>query len=134
MILPQTIEYGLRAMAHIAQHPSDDLRASDIATAANIPPHYVAKLLRRLVVAKLLDSRRGKGGGFALSKPAKDIRFIDIMQALDFGFVAGRCSFGYEVCKDSDPCPLHNAWVELKHVFIQWGERTTLASVISPVE
>jgi DNA-binding IscR family transcriptional regulator len=56
------------------------------------------------------------------------------MQALDFGFVDGRCSFGYQECRDAEPCPLHNAWVELKQVFIEWGERTTLASLIPDAE
>jgi Rrf2 family transcriptional regulator, iron-sulfur cluster assembly transcription factor len=132
-VLPQTVEYGLRAMVHIAAQPGDvGVRAVDIADAASIPRHYVAKLLRRLVVAGLLTSRRGKGGGFALSRPAVEIRFVDVMRALDFGVTPDRCAFGYPQCKDDQPCPLHGAWSQLQASFVEWGERTTLADGTPP--
>lgn len=127
-MLPQTIEYGLRAMAYLASRGSvDEVRAADIASAANIPRHYVAKLLRRLVVADLLVSQRGRGGGFSLSRPASEIRFIDIMRALDFEVSSNHCAFGYDRCRKTNPCPLHGAWDRLKGALLEWGETTTLA-------
>lgn len=119
-------------MAYLASLDGESgARAADIADAAHIPRHYVAKLLRRLVVADLLVSRRGKGGGFALSRPAAEIRFIDVMRALDFDVGDDHCAFGDGRCRAAEPCVLHNAWDSLKKSFIEWGETTTLAETLS---
>ncbi len=115
-------------MAFLAASGSESgTRAADIAEAAHIPRHYVAKLLRRLVVAGLLTSRRGKGGGFVLGRPAEEIRFIDVMRALDFEIAGDHCMFGYESCREAEPCQLHGAWSRLKTALLGWAESTTLA-------
>ena len=54
MLLPQTAEYALRAMAWLATIPQDEpVRARDLSQATGIPPHYLSKVLRRLVLADL---------------------------------------------------------------------------------
>ncbi|HFE47090.1 MAG TPA: transcriptional regulator, partial [Nannocystis exedens] len=84
MILNQTAEYAFRAMACLASSLGTPLRARDLSTQSNIPPFYLSKVMRRLVVAGLVDSQRGHGGGFRLAKPPGAIRFFDILEAMDY--------------------------------------------------
>jgi Rrf2 family protein len=130
MILPQTAEYALRAMAWMASVPDDaPMRARDLSRATQIPPPYLAKILRRLVLAGLLTSRKGQGGGFTLARAPEDIRFIDVLAAVDVIPEEGRCAFGWGKCQESDPCPLHHVWVTIRDQFRSWATNTTLAEI-----
>ncbi|MCP4500266.1 MAG: Rrf2 family transcriptional regulator [Deltaproteobacteria bacterium] len=129
-MLPKTSEYALRAMAHLATLPPQTAAASaDLAETARIPRHYVSKLMRRLVVADLVASQRGHGGGFTLTRAPEAIHFIEILQAVNFLGDTDSCVFGWEECRSDDPCPLHSSWTVLKASFLSWAQDTTLANV-----
>lgn len=130
MRLSQTAEYALRTMAQLAIDESGaPVRAKDLAESTEIPVHYLSKLLRRLVVAGLLKSERGHGGGFALAKPPGRIRIVDILAAVDAVSSEPRCVFGWSECSDDNPCPLHPVWSQLRESFDAWASRRTLADL-----
>ncbi len=131
MLLNQTAEYAFRAMAYLASRADLDsaVPSAELAEAANIPGHYVSKVMRRLVVAGLVSSQRGHGGGFRLLKEPREISFSTILQATDLDPRNQRCAFGFGQCDAERPCHLHPAWSRLKESFNGWAESTTLASV-----
>ncbi len=130
MRMSQTAEYALRAMAQMALlEPGQAVRAKDLAVEANVPPHYISKLLRKLVVAGLLSSRKGHKGGFTLARAPETIRLLDVLEAVGQGLVPDHCSFGWGKCNPADPCPLHPAWVQFSEAMSQWAGGTTLADV-----
>ncbi len=131
MQLPQTVEYALRAMAYIANLPPNaSVRAHDLAAATNVPPHYLSKLMRRLVVAGLLKSQKGHHGGFVLALPPRYIRALDIMVAADYRPDPSHCAFGWGHCKPEAPCPLHPSWSKLNEAICTWAAMTTLADML----
>ena len=105
------------------------MRAKDLSVATGIPSHYLSKVMRRLVLAGLLTSQKGQGGGFLLSKPPGEIRFIDILTAVDAYSTDGRCAFGWGQCDETRPCPLHGSWSRLNEQLRSWAEGTTLADI-----
>jgi Rrf2 family protein len=126
----QTAEYALRAMTLIAAAPEGRATtAIEIAEQADIPAHYVSKVLRRLVQADLLSSQKGHRGGFCLTRPAAKIRFADVLSAIDQELSKNRCAFGWGTCNLRAPCPLHPAWKRLNEAFANWAATTTLADV-----
>ena len=130
MILSQTAEYALRAMASLASAPAGEpVRAKDLSTATGIPTHYLSKVMRRLVIAGLLISQKGQGGGVLLAKAPGEIAFIDILTAVDAFPVSGRCAFGWGECDENVPCPLHGSWSQLNEHLQTWAESTTLADI-----
>jgi len=127
MLFSQIGQYALRIVATLAQ--ADDaapLRATDIAERTGIPSAYVSKVLRRLTEAGLLASQKGHHGGFRLAWPADQIRFVDVLSAVDSLPAQKTCVFGWGACQASAPCPLHNAWSELSTRVFDWAESTTL--------
>ena len=54
-----------------------------IAQAAGVPAPFLSKVLGRLVDRGLLRSKRGRGGGFVLGRPASDITLADVALALE---------------------------------------------------
>ena len=130
MLLNQTDLYAIRAMAFLALQESDELVSSSaLSKNTNIPVHYLNKIMRRLVEAELVVSKKGHRGGFQLARPSKDIALLDIFYATKGPNFIEFCVFGWETCDAAHPCPLHNSWANLKRRFLQWAEVTTLAVI-----
>ncbi|MBI2390260.1 MAG: Rrf2 family transcriptional regulator [Deltaproteobacteria bacterium] len=129
MDLPQTTEYALRALAHIATLPDGTLaRAETVSNETGVPLHYLHKILRRLAGAGILEAKKGPGGGFALAKAPHRIRFMEILEAMDSP-MPDACAFGWGKCDANHPCPLHGTYSEFKNAMIGWASKTTLADV-----
>lgn len=132
--LSQTAEYALRAMAWLAYtSPEAPVRARDLSEGTRIPAQYLAKILRRLVVSGVLESRKGHGGGFSLARPAAEISFREVLTAVDAYPAEERCAFGWGECDASHPCPLHEPWARMSEQFTVWASTTTLADVRGPL-
>ena len=54
-----------------------------IAEATKVPASYLAKILQNLVKAKIVQSRRGVGGGFSLVNSPEDLSVLDVINAVD---------------------------------------------------
>jgi Rrf2 family iron-sulfur cluster assembly transcriptional regulator len=130
MSLNQTAIYALRAMSWLALQPTDSAyRSADVAHATGIPDQYVVKILRRLVVAELLTSRKGRGGGFCLARGPQAITFFDVLEAVDAIPDLKHCAFGWGQCDALEPCPLHRKWSEHLDGFVEWARSSRLADV-----
>jgi len=130
MLLSQTAEYALRAMAALAGLPQGTpVRARDLSVGTGIPVHYLSKVLRRMVLSGLLTSQKGQGGGFCLARPADQITFFEILTAVNAYPTTDRCAFGWGSCSEAQPCPLHPAWSHLHDNVDEWAKNTTLADV-----
>ena len=130
MRLTQTAEYALRAMAYMTNLPDGAaIRARDLAVPTAVPPHYLSKLMRHLVVAGLIHSQKGHGGGFVLARPREQITLEEVLAAANVSLVAGECAFGWHQCNAEHPCPLHPVWSKLQQASIEWARKTTLGDV-----
>lgn len=131
MLLSQTAEYALRAMAQLAAlGPGAAIRTEDLAKMTSIPRSYLSKILRKLTAAGLLSSEKGHGGGFTMARPLKKIRFIDVLEAVEAPMDPNRCAFGWGECSAKHPCVLHPAFSQLKEAHQRWATRTTLADLV----
>jgi len=132
MILSQTAEYAVRAMAQLALEGDDQaVRTRDLSGPTGIPAHYLSKIMRRLVASGLLVSEKGHGGGFRFARPLARIRLMDILEAVDASPSANHCAFGWGKCNAARPCPLHPSFSYLNETVANWAEQTTLADVVA---
>ncbi len=130
-MLSQTSEYALRAMSWLAARSDDSpVRAQDLSHAADIPLGYLQKVLRRLVVAGLLKSTKGRGGGFRLARAPEEVRIYDVLAAVDAAPVGDRCAFGWDRCDPLRPCPLHGTFSALNEALLKWALSRTLADTL----
>ncbi len=74
-------EYGLRCMLQMARH-GESVTITELAGAERLTPAHVAKLLRILRNADLVQSTRGQHGGYRLARPAEEISVYEILTAL----------------------------------------------------
>lgn len=129
-MLSATAQYALRAFVFIATHGDDHpVLAKDIAAQTGVPVHYLSRILRDAVRAGLLDSARGVGGGFRLSRPADRIKLVDVLSPYDDVLDRSRCPFGQPRCNDQSPCGFHEYWKPIAVAYRKMLEDTTLAEV-----
>lgn len=128
MLLNQTVVYALRAMATMAElAPGASVTVVELSERTGVPQHYLSKVMRRMVKAKLVNGQRGHGGGFALVKAPADIRIADILLAVDADLALGQCAFGFDACDPDNPCMLHPVWAKLQDGMKAFAAGSTLA-------
>lgn len=129
-MLSMTAQYALRAFVYIATHGSDrPVLAKEIAAHTGVPSHYLSRILRDAVRAGLLESARGVGGGFRLSRPPGRIKLLDVLSPFDDVLDRSRCPFGQPRCNDASPCGFHEYWKPISQAYRRMLEETTLTQI-----
>jgi Rrf2 family transcriptional regulator, iron-sulfur cluster assembly transcription factor len=129
MIFSRPCEYAIRALTHMAASPAEITSALEIAKAEDVPLPVLSKVLQELVRKGLLESRRGPGGGFRLSRRPELIMLRDIVAAIDGLDHFMDCVAGLKVCSEEAPCPLHKTWSGMRSQILSSLETTTLAQM-----
>ena len=105
MQIPRKIEYALRAMIHLADHPDGVARGTEIATQEHIPKYYLEKVIRDLMRGGLVRARRGPGGGYHLARPPETISFRDVIEAVEGPIALNLCVEGGTQCSSAADLP-----------------------------
>ena len=110
-MLSSACQDTIRACVWLATRPQDDyFRIQTISEALDLPYHFLAKSLQKLVHANILTSHRGSNGGVKLSRNASDITLISIIYAVDGTTLFDMCLLGIGECEAEKPCALHAQW------------------------
>ena len=111
MQITRSTDYGMRVLTRLALAPTATrLTAGALAHASRASEPLVAKILQRLVGARLLVSRRGFDGGFELARHPRDISVLDIVTALEGPLCLNACLPGGAGCDDSETCAMRDVW------------------------
>jgi Rrf2 family protein len=129
-MISQTSEYVLRALVHLASRGnSEPVLAREIAEKAEIPRNYLSKLLYELRRAGLVESVRGKSGGYTLAVDPGSVRIADILDRFDGPGDYEKCFLRRASCDARKPCPVHHRWKPIAERIKRFVEETTLADM-----
>ena len=126
--------YAVMALADLASHSPDQTKPvslADIATRQEISLSYLEQLFGKLRKGGLVNSVRGPGGGYRLSREASGVRVADIVMAVDEPIKATRCRPGSPSgCHiDHGRCLTHDLWEELGNQIYLFLSSVSLADV-----
>lgn len=116
MNISSKAEYGIRAMVEIAASKGPVTRGA-IAKDQAIPVPFLTQVLRALITAGLVQSRRGPDGGYTLAQPAGSITLLDIVTGLQGPVMPKGCldTNRPDVCLiGGADCLLRDVWAALK--------------------
>ena len=83
-MLSRKTKYGLKALSYLARENSDDpVQIVIISEAENISQKFLESILLILKKAEILQSKKGKGGGYFLAKPASEITIASVLRVLE---------------------------------------------------
>ena len=130
-MISRTSEYAIRAMAALAWvDTSRSVLARDVAQASGVPRNYLAKILGELRRRGLVDSLKGPGGGFRLSRPPEQVSLFEIVEVFEDLENQRRCFLGDEFCATSRQCSVacrwHGVWSHYE-TFLQESSLAELA-------
>lgn len=77
------VDYAVRALAEMANHPGVPVKGHDIAARQSIPGRFLGVTLGELRRHGLVESRRGGDGGYWLALPASMITVAQVFEAID---------------------------------------------------
>ena len=105
-MISQTAEYALRAIVFLAMNSGAAYTTQQISASTKVPSAYLSKVLKSLVRAELIQSQRGIGGGFTLTKSAEQITILEVLNAVDPLQRIRTCPLGIEA-HGTTLCALH---------------------------
>ncbi|MBH0238925.1 RrF2 family transcriptional regulator [Methylobrevis albus] len=128
-------KYGLKALVDLAKLPPGETAfITDIAQRNNIPKKFLDAILLDLRKAGILRSKKGPGGGYALSKPAEEIRIGQVIRVLDGPLAPIRCASrtAYEACEDCtnpETCQVRRSMSQVRDAIADILDNMTLAEM-----
>ena len=122
-------EYGLQAVLYLAATDEDYICSSEeISSKLLIPREFTSKILQSLTESKIIESRKGKAGGFKLAKKANELKLIDVVIAIDGDEIFNNCVMGFTNCTKDKKCMLHDEWQGILNNAMNMLSRDTLDS------
>ncbi len=128
-------EYGIRVLIRIAREETEDgLSIAQLCEAEGLSQSYMAKVTRSLRMAGLIESTRGRKGGYILGKPADQIRISEVLDALggalyDDSFCRAHTG-GLRICTNSVDCSVRSLWRIVQVALDRMLDRITLADLL----
>ena len=131
MLISTKGRYALRVMIDLAEHQSDEfISLKGIAQRQEISEKYLESIIRMLVKAKVLDSLRGKGGGYRLKKSPDHYTVYSILSLTEDSLAPVACLENASGCSRAGNCRTFKLWQGLDKVIHDYLESVTIADLM----
>ena len=128
--LSKRADYALLAMRHLAAHADREaVSARELAETYAIPSELLAKVLQKLVRARLLDSHQGIRGGYGLARPAAVMTVAEVIQAIDGPLTVTACSEDDQSCDQYAKCNIRDPLWRIKDRIVSALTATSVADL-----
>lgn len=125
-------DYATVVLTVLASAPDVVLPATSLAERAGLETPTVAKLLKPLAQAGLVEAFRGASGGYRLARPAEQITLCDIVEAMEGPLAMTECSADHGNCGIEDSCGVRANWRRINDVVADALRAVSLAQMLSP--
>jgi len=134
--LSKKSDYALISMKHLAMRPdgSGSSSAREISESYDIPLELLAKVLQRLVRARLLVSVQGTRGGYRLGRNAALISVADVIQAVDGPVTVTACSEDDHNCDQYTKCSIRDPLWKIKNKILESLNTVSVAEMAADVD
>ena len=133
-MLSKKSQYAFKALMYLAQNTDKGpVLIAEIARKKKIPLKFLENILLELKKAGVLESKKGKGGGYYFAVPPAQVPVAKVMRLLDGPIALLPCvslNF-YERCKNCDEksCGLHDMMVNVRDATLKVLEKRTVADI-----
>ena len=106
----------------------------EIASNLNIPRHFLAKVMKRLVKEDILASVKGHAGGFSINRETHTTTLLRIAQVTGESEAPDKCILHLGTCDTNDPCALHVRTADIKKDWHELLRTTTIADLVREIQ
>lgn len=118
MKITKETDYAFRIVLFLSKHQNDKKRFSgdELVEINEIPKNLGKRILTRLVEGKIINSKKGIGGGFCLERDRKDITLFDVMNIIEIMDFKD-CVASNEICSfKSGSCAIHVTMERIREI------------------
>ena len=127
-------DYGTLVMSGLASNQDVFVTSASLAEEIGVASPTVAKLLKRLTRAGLVESLRGHQGGYRLARAPQQISVAEIIQALDGPLGLTECSADEGSCDHEPNCNVKVNWQKISLVVANALDQVSLEQLLQPRE
>ncbi|HRE52740.1 MAG TPA: Rrf2 family transcriptional regulator [Flavitalea sp.] len=133
-MLSKKAQYALQALMYMADKSSNEpTLIAEIAKKRKIPLKFLENILLQLKNEGILESKKGKGGGYFFRIPPKDIPLARIIRIIDGPISMLPCVslYFYERCRNCDErrCGIHDIMAQVRDSTLKILEKKTVADI-----
>jgi Rrf2 family protein len=134
-MLNKKTQYAFQALMYLAENQDKGpVLIAEIAAAKKIPLKFLENILLELRKAGILESKKGKGGGYFLNLSPSKIRLADIIRKIEGPIAMLPCAslYFYERCSNCDEknCGLHDTMIDVRDATLKILEGKTVADLV----
>jgi Rrf2 family protein len=136
-MLSKKCRYAIHALVYLAErHDEGPVHIQEISSARNIPKKFLETILLDLKNAKILHSKKGKGGGYYLYKSPDDVNLMDVHRIIDGPIAMLPCvSLNYyepcAECVDEKNCGIRLALIKVRDETLRILSASTLRKIMN---
>ena len=125
--------YALRVMLDLAQHPDEgDISLKTIADRQRVSMKYLEIIVSSLKKAGLVDSTRGKEGGYKLNRTPAEYGVGDILRCIEDNLAPVSCiKSGSVFCERAAECMTVPMWMELDDIINAYLDTVSLEDLLT---
>ena len=136
-MLSRKTKYAINALVYLARESNngEPVQISRIAESENIPRKFLEAILLDLRHAGMLNSRKGKTGGYYLQQSPQEINIADVMRLFDgpialLPCVAHKYYERCEECVNEEVCGIRSVFSDVRTETVRMLKKATLAEII----
>ncbi|MEO0000884.1 MAG: hypothetical protein RL766_930 [Bacteroidota bacterium] len=134
-MLNKKTQYAFQALMYLAENQDNGpVLIAEISAAKKIPLKFLENILLELRKAGMLESKKGKGGGYFLNLSPSKIRLADIIRKIEGPIAMLPCAslYFYERCSNCDEknCGLHDTMIDVRDATLKILEGKTVADLV----
>lgn len=136
-MLSQRTRYAIRALLHLAdRYGEGPVQLPEIVREQNIPAKFLTVILSELRRAGMIETLRGKEGGYWLARPPEQITYGDIVRLTRGSLALLPCASRLnhkpcENCVDENECRLRDVMLSVRDETANILDRISLAERIA---
>lgn len=134
-MLSKKTQYAFKALGYLASQPNNEpVLIAEIADTKKIPLKFLENILLELKHHGILESKKGKGGGYFLARNPNEIYLTEILRLVDGPIALLPCvslNF-YKKCENCDEnnCNLRNVLIEVRDATLSILGNRTVADIV----
>ena len=134
MNVGRRMDYAVRALSYLAaQEANRVVPRNEIRDRQRIPPHFLSKILRKLVTAGYLVSVPGARGGFRLRAAARSITMRNVYECIEGPLCLMECIEDDEAyCRFAPVCTQRTVWRGAQEALGHYLERVSIDDIADP--
>lgn len=135
-MLSKKCKYAIHALVYLAgKYQQGPVHIQEIADNRHIPKKFLEAILLELRNAKILHSKKGKGGGYYLYKDPSEVHLLEVIRLMDGAIAMLPCvSLNYyepcEECVNEKTCGIRHSFIGVRDETLRILSESNLRTIM----